>query len=30
MHPNDYMSTALVYFVLPNNISGALYHLVAT
>jgi len=30
MHPTDHISTALLYYVLPNNISGALYHLVAT
>jgi hypothetical protein len=30
MQPIDHISTAFVYFVLPNNISGALYHLVAT
>jgi hypothetical protein len=30
MHPTDHISTALLYFVDPNNISGALYHRVAT
>lgn len=30
MQPTLHISTALVYFLLPNNISGALYHLVAT
>ena len=30
MHPIDHISTALVYLVDPNKISGALYHLVAT
>ena len=30
MHPIDHISTAFVYLVDPNNISGALYHLVAT
>lgn len=30
MQPTLHMSTALVYFVEPNRISGALYHLVAT
>jgi hypothetical protein len=30
MHPTDHISTALVYFVDPKRISGALYHLVAT
>ena len=30
MQPTDHISTALVYLVEPNNISGALYHLVAT
>lgn len=30
IQPTDHISTALVYLVEPNNISGALYHLVAT
>lgn len=30
MQPNDHISTAYVYLVDPSNISGALYHLVAT
>ncbi len=30
MHPTDHISTAFVYFVLPNKISGARNHLVAT
>ena len=30
MQPIDHMSTAFVYLVEPSNISGALYHLVAT
>ena len=30
MHPTLHRSTALVYFVDPSSISGALYHLVAT
>lgn len=30
MQPTDHISTALEYFVDPSNISGALYHLVAT
>jgi len=30
IQPTDHISTALVYFVDPNKISGALYHLVAT
>jgi len=30
MQPIDHISTAVVYFEEPNNISGALYHLVAT
>lgn len=30
MQPTDHMSTALVYLLDPNKISGALYHLVAT
>ena len=28
--PTDHISTALLYFVEPRRISGALYHLVAT
>jgi hypothetical protein len=30
MHPTDHISTAFEYFVEPNKIYGALYHLVAT
>ena len=30
MHPTDHISTALLYLVEPNKISGARYHLVAT
>jgi hypothetical protein len=30
MQPTDHISTALVYCVEPNKISGALYHRVAT
>lgn len=30
IHPTDHISTALEYWVDPNKISGALYHLVAT
>lgn len=30
MQPTDHMSTAFVYLEDPSNISGALYHLVAT
>ena len=30
MHPILHISTAFEYFALPNRISGALYHLVAT
>lgn len=30
IQPIDHMSTAFEYFVDPNSISGALYHLVAT
>ena len=30
MQPTDHISTALVYFLEPRRISGALYHLVAT
>ena len=30
IHPNDHISTALVYLEDPNKIYGARYHLVAT
>lgn len=30
IHPTDHISTALVYFDDPSNISGALYQRVAT